>query len=162
MVVSEFLPFVNLLLFAAVGWTIFWLSKRIHSSWLRIPIRAIASTVGFLGAAVLVMLSVFEPSCTKHASPIKSPDGRHVAVLSFAMQGALGDDYANVGVRPWWSPRAQNVYKGVGAWDFEKGQPFDPEVHWLDSRHLLIRYGIGLPVCRSRLGEIEIVCQPLR
>jgi hypothetical protein len=160
--VSVLLPFVNLLLFTAGASAIFRLSKRVHSSWLRIPIKATASILGVMAAGTLLMLLLFEASCTRHATPIKSPDGRYVAVIDYALQGALGDDYANVGIRRRFSPRAQNVYHGVGAWDFKKARPFDPEVRWLDSEHLLIRYRMGLPECRSQLDQVEIICQSAR
>ena len=55
-------------------------------------------------------------------------------------QGALGDDYATVRVPRSWVPWASVAYKGVGSWDFKNNKPGDPEVHWLDSVHLLIRY----------------------
>jgi hypothetical protein len=166
--ISEFLPFLKLLLIPVAGWTIFRVAKRVRRRWLRLPIKMAASAVLVIGAAFLLLLVLFEAACTKHVPAIKSPDGRYVAVLSFAVQGALGDDYANVSVRAWWSPYAESIYSGVGSWDFKNNKAYDPEVRWLDRSHLLIRYrddrtgneGRGGPaVCRGRIGGVEIVCQ---
>jgi hypothetical protein len=68
-----------------------------------------------------------------------SPDERHIAILPYALQ-ALGDDYANVGLRSRWIPWATNVYSGLGDWDFENNKPEYPGVRWIDSRRLLMRY----------------------
>jgi hypothetical protein len=167
--ISEFSPFMKPMLVPAVAWTVFLITRRVERRWLRLPIRTVASIAGVIGAAVVILLSLFQIACTKHVSPLKSSDGQYVAVLKFSFQGALGDDYANVNVRRWWSPFAENVYSGLGYWDFKNDKPSEPEVRWLDRSHLLIRYPDptgnevlkGLQVCRTRVGDVEIVCQPV-
>lgn len=122
--------------------------------------------MGILGCALVLLLLLVQGACAQHAS-ITSPDGKYVAVVTYALQGALGDDYADVNIRRWWNPHAENVYSGLGSWDFKNAEPFDPEVRWLDGSRLLITYrddrtgkeGRGGPaVCRTRIGAVEIVC----
>ena len=98
--------------------------------------------------------------------PLYSPDRRHVAIIIYALQLALGDDYATVRVRRCWVPWATVAYSGPAGWDFKNNKPGDPEVRWLDSVHLLIRYhdyrnGTGGSVCRSQIGAIGIICHPI-
>jgi hypothetical protein len=168
--ISEFLHFFAWALIPLAGWSIFRVAKRVKRRWLRLPIRVAASTVLVIGASMLLLSALFEVGCTKHAPLIKSPGGQYVAVLRYSLSGALGDDYANVSVRPWWCPYAENVYSGLGGWNFKDNKPYDPEVRWLDRSHLLIRYrddrtandGRGGPaVCRGRIRNVEIVCQRL-
>jgi hypothetical protein len=168
--VSQFIPFLNLLLVSGFAWMTFRFAKSVKRRWLRIPIRAVTCSVGVMGATFVVLLLLFDAACTRRAAPITAPDGQHVAVLTYALQGALGDDYANVGIRASWSPRAESVYSGLGHWNFKEGQPFDPQVSWLDSTHLLISYlddrtgseGTGgPPACKSKIDGVEINCRRL-
>ena len=59
------------------------------------------------------------------------------ALLKFIAQGALGDDSGTVDLRRSWRPFAENVYSGLGAWDFARRQPRSPEVRWLDNSTIL-------------------------
>lgn len=138
--------------------------------WLRISLRTIASVCFVLSIVLVLILTIVLVSCTRHAPPIYSPDGRHVAVLGYAMQGALGENYATVDIRPRWIPWAANVYSGLGNWDFKNDKPRDPEVRWLNNADLLIRYyddrtlggGRGGPaICIDRIGDIKIVCESI-
>jgi hypothetical protein len=166
--ISEIWPFLKALLFPVGGWTMLLFAKRIKARCMRLLIKTVASGIVALGTIALLLLLLFEAACSKRASPIYSPDGQHVVLLRYALQGALGDDYAVVGLRPWWRPYTDTVYSGLGRWDFVKNSPDAPEVHWLDRTHLLIRYfddrtgneGRGGPAtCRTRIGRIEIICQ---
>ena len=168
--VSECLRLLAPMVVPVVAWAVFRIGKRVKRRWLRLPIRAVASAAGSVSAVIVLLLFLAETGCTKHPPPIESPDGHYVAILSYALQGALGADYADVNVRPWWRPYARNVYSGLGSWDFKNGKPSDPEVRWLDRSHLLIRYrddrtgneGRGGPaLCRSRMDGIQIVCQQI-
>ena len=53
------------------------------------------------------------------ASALYFPDRRHLAIISYVSQGALGDDYATVRVPRSWVPWASVAYRGVGSWDFK-------------------------------------------
>lgn len=118
---------------------------RVHWRWVRCSINAIAS-VGFACSVMLVLLMLMiQAGCSKSAPPILSPDGRHVAILHFALQGALADDYAIVDLRARWMPWPENVYRGLGSWDFKHDKPFDPEVRWIDNSHLSIRFLDDVP-----------------
>src|ERR1017187_7457064 len=117
--VSETWPFVILVLLAIVAWVAFRLCKRIQSRWRQRYLRTAASLVIVGSAICLLFLLLFSLACTKSTRPIYSPDGRHVAFLRYAFQGALGDDYATVKVRSTWNPFAELAYSGLGSWDFK-------------------------------------------
>lgn len=168
--ISEFLTFLKPALIPIAGWAIFRVAKRAKRRWLRGPLKVAGCAVVVCGAAVVLLVLLAEAACTQHTPSVKSPDGLYIAVLSYVLQGALGDHYANVSVRAWWSPYAETVYSGTGSWDFRNSKPHDPEVRWLDRSTLLIRYyddrtgreGRGSPaVCRNRTGGIQIVCQQM-
>ena len=156
---------LGLLSVPACAWIVCAVAKRIKKGWLRRPIRTMSSAVGVISASIGLVLLLVEAGCTEHVS-IQSPDGYHLAVFRYAMQGALGDDYANVSVRRRWNPFAEQVYWGIGSWDFKNNKPSFPEVRWLDASHLLIRYHDrgepdGRSVCGSQPGGVEVVCELL-
>lgn len=152
----------------AASWTIFRIAKRIRMRWLRLSIRTVSSVLVGISAVLVLLVSVASVGCSRYAAAIYSPDGRHLAVPTYALQGALGDDYATVGVRPRWRPWATQVYSGLGSWNFAENKPGDPEVRWLDSAHLLIRYRDertgkegrgGPPKCLGEVGTVQVVCE---
>src|SRR5450432_1531724 len=101
--ISEVVAFSKFLLPLAGSWAILRIAKLVQYRWLRISIKAIASL--FFGCSVILVLFLLmvEAGCTKSAPPIYSPDGRHVAILHYVLQGSLGDDYAIVDLRPRWT-----------------------------------------------------------
>jgi hypothetical protein len=107
---------------------------------------------------LVTLLLIFQTACAKYPAPIESPDGRHVAIVSYALAGALGADYANVDVRAAGSLRGERVYHGPGTWDFKNDKPGTPVVLWLDSSRLLIRQVTA--TCLPRSGNVEIICEP--
>lgn len=162
--ISEILTFSRFLLPPAAFWIIFRVARRIRFRWVRTSIRALALAAFAIALAVVFMLLLVEVGCSEHPPSIPSPDGRHVAILSYTMQGALGDDYASVSVRSRWIPWAHTVYSGVGVWDFKRATPADPEVRWLDDSHLMIRsHYVQRPhtTCLNRVGELRITCEPI-
>ena len=129
-----------------------------------------ASVAVVFSAIVLLLLLVNEVACEKYSRPSYSPDGKHVATISYLLGGALDDDYAFVLVRSSWYPFADRVYVGLGNWDFKGDKPDSPELQWLDDSRLLIRYlddrtgteGRGGPAtCRNQVGKIRIRCEKL-
>jgi hypothetical protein len=159
--ISEALSVFKFFLPVAASWIVFRLAKRVRWRWLRLSIKAASSALFVAGAVVLILVLIASVGCSRHAPPIYSPDRRHVAVLTYALQGALGDDYANVAVRSRWNPWATNVYTGLGSWDFKKNTPRDPEVRSLDSAHLLIGYYDDRTGKEGRGGAVQVVCKSL-
>ena len=152
----------------AASWIIFRSAKRIPARWLRLSIKTVSSVFVGISAVLVLVVSVASVGCSRYAAPIYSPDRRHLVVRTYALEGALGDDYATVGVRPRWRPWATSVYSGFGNWNFAEEKPGDPEVRWLDSAHLLIRYRDertgkegrgGPPQCLGQAGAVQIVCE---
>jgi hypothetical protein len=151
---------VFLIAFAMAG--AFLLGRRVTNKVVRIPVRVTASA-GMLCSSLLLALLIFDLySCTGRVPAIYSPDGKHVAIVTYGLQGALGLDIAAVSVRSRWSPHARSVYTGAGDWGAPFGRRNDPEVRWIDNDHLMIRYrdyGRGYQQdCQQRVGDIQITC----
>ena len=161
--ISEILSLAKFFVPAIAACVIFLVAMRVRPQWLRLSIKFFATTLFGCGALLVFGLLVVQASCTRRPPPLYSPDQRHLAIISYALQGALGDDYATVRVRRRWIPWATVAYNGPSGWDFKNNKPGDPEVRWLDSVHLLIRYydyrnGRGGSVCRSQIGAVRIIC----
>jgi len=142
-------------------------SSSIKVGWIRTLLRTVSSLLIIPAALLFLMLCLAQSACVRRNSPIYSPDGKHLALVQFVGQGALGDDYGSVYVRRSWLPIRATVYEGLGAWDSKHHQVGGPEVRWLDSSHLMIRYwddraigdGRGAPaICKGEVGLIKIVC----
>jgi hypothetical protein len=167
--ISALWPVVKLVLFGTLAVGVFRLCKQVPSRWLRVSLRTMASFLVIGCAICLALLSLGTLACTKFTRPIYSPDGWHVAVLTYVLQGALGDDYARVEIRSTWSPLPKLAYSGLGTWDSRNDKRSSPEVRWLDRSRLLIRYyddrpgheGRGQPTCVSEAGGVQIVCENL-
>jgi hypothetical protein len=152
---------------ALMAATVFGLARKLRRRSMRIATRMGASVAAVLSAGVLLFLLLGEVACTKYTRPSYSPDGKHVATISYVLQGALGADYAIVLVRHSWYPFADHAYDGIGSWDFKHEKPGSPEVRWLDDSRLLIRYfddrtdTEGRAICRNQVGKIRILCENL-
>ena len=117
-----------------------------------------------LALLLLMLLMLVQVACSKNAPLLHSPDGKHIVITSYALQGALGSDYANVTLRRNWIPFAETAYQGTGHWDFSHNKPGYPEVRWLDDSHLSIKYYDDegdRAVCRDHIGTIRIDCHKL-
>jgi hypothetical protein len=162
--ISEVLAFSKFLLPLAVSWMIFRIAKRVRYRWLRISIKTVASAFLICSVFLVFLLLMVSVGCSKRATPMYSPDGRHVAVRTYMFQGALGYDYATVYLRSRWIPWAKTAYSGVGIWDFSSDKPSEPQVRWLDGMHLLIKYHDhpgATATCVNRIEEVQIVCETL-
>ena len=144
-------------------------SSHIKVVWIRWSVKTLASVLLFPAGALFLLMCLAQSACTRRASPIYSPDGKHIALLRFAMQGALGDDYGIVYVRRSWLPFADKVYSGLGYSDLGLRPPM-PEVRWLDNSRLLIRFWDdrekgdgrgGPPICKTSAGTVRVVCENL-
>ena len=168
--ISEILSLAKFFLPAFVACAIYLVAMRVRPRWLRFSIKSFASVLFGIGMLLVFVLVVVQAGCTMRPPPLYSLDRRHFAIISYVSQGALGGDYATVRVRRSLVPWASVAYNGPASWDFKNNKPGDPEVRWLDSVHLLIRYydyrsgtgGEGQPaVCRSQIGAVKIICDPI-
>lgn len=161
----KFLGFASVPFLLVLG---FWFFRHRHPSWVRLSGNVALSVLLLPTGLFFLLLCLVELGCTKRVPPIYSPDRKHLVLLQFGLQGALGDDYGDVYLRRAWRPFGDRIYEGLGGWDFTHRRPFTPEVRWLDNSHLLIRYmddrkpndGRGGPaMCKSGSGAVQIVCQ---
>jgi hypothetical protein len=113
--ISELWSSCNFLLAPTVGLIAFHFAKYIHSQRLRIPVRMVTAAFFAVAAGLLMLVALVQLGCSEHAR-LYSPDGKHVLVISYIGQGALGADYANASVRSRWSPsqRASSTVRRHG------------------------------------------------
>lgn len=109
-------------------------------------------------AALVTLFLLFEIGCARHGK-LWSPDGAHVLVISYTASSALDPDYANLYIRRRWSPFADLVYHGVAQWDYKHGELDAPKCRWLDNSRLLIRDYEGNANCKTRVGDVTILCE---
>jgi hypothetical protein len=129
--------------------------------WLRISGLTVSSLLLIPSGLAALFFCVMESSCSYRDPPISSPDGNYFALVEFTLGGAVGNDAANVYVRRSWAPLAERVYGGFAEWSSAFGTS-SPEVRWLDSSRLLIRYrteGKYAPVCMERTEPVRITCE---
>ena len=159
--VSETGPYLAALVAPVAVWAGYRLVKLIPWRWLRILGWIGLGWGTFAGGLAVVALLIVETACRIHTAPTWSPSGRHVAILTFYAQGALGADYADVSVRRRWRPVAEHVFTSAGDAPLRDGDRHSPEVRWLSDSRLLIRHG-GRHVAPNRCGNwidgVEIVC----
>jgi hypothetical protein len=157
--ISEILFFWKFLTAPIVAWAIFRLVKRLRPAWLRITIRAGASILLACSLLAILFLAGAEAACSRRAPPLTSPDGRHTALRRYAMQGALGADFAIVSIRRPWIPWATIVYRAEGAWDFTNEKAADPELRWLDPTHLSVRHRFAHVLeCNNYADGVLVTC----
>lgn len=153
--VSEIWPFVKLATVVVLGGVAFWVLRRVRSGWVRIPARVLAAGTTTVSLMLLVLLATLEQDCRVRAPALWSPDGEHVALLRWGVQGAVGPDVGHVGVRTRGRFTAEWVFAGEGV--SERA----PEVRWLGNSRLEIRYwhaGVYRHRCGQRVEGVEIVC----
>jgi hypothetical protein len=153
-----FSPYPWLLSLPVIGIGISFLAKL---RWIRISGATISSLLLIPSGLAALLFCITDAGCTIHKPAIYAPDGKHIALVEFFTQGALGADGATVSVRRAWWPFGETVYSGFA----ESPSIFEaasPEVLWLDSSHLLIRYrteGKYAPVCMERAEPVRITCE---
>jgi hypothetical protein len=110
--ISEVLSSSKFFLPLVASWIIFRVARRIRARWLQLCVRTVSSALVVVSAAVVLLVSITSVACSRRAHPMYSPDRHHIAILTNVVQGALGDDYANVAFRSRWIPWASNATAG--------------------------------------------------
>ena len=162
--ISELPFYVGVLVLLVAFVAVFVTAKRLTRRWLRWRVRGGAGVGMALTVLSLALFVVGDYSCTARAPLAYSADCKHVAVLTWGLQGALGSDIATVKVRHRYSPFAKTVYSGSGWSDSPDLHDTNPQVRWIDNKHLIIRY-YEFPgyeqVCAPHALGIEVVCEHL-
>jgi hypothetical protein len=146
-------------LFFAVCGFVFYLVYRVRRQWLRIVLAAAGILLIGIGGLALWFDLAFVNGAKMRGPAVRSPDGKHVAVVYWIMVGAVGFDHVHVGVRSRHSPFTTEVFTALA-----QNPPYDPTVSWQDDRHLLISYsdnGATKP-CQTdskKMDDIEVLCR---
>lgn len=153
---------VLLTLFLILVFVAFRCAKHLASPGLRKFIQA-GATVG-VSLSVILLAGFLWAVCprTERGSVVYSPDGQHVAVVTWTVGPlVVNDDIARVKVRRRSRIFAAEVFSGPGYSD----DPHDLQVRWIDNDHLLIRYDrwFGYDyshACTPHVFGIEVRCEP--
>lgn len=157
-----FLPLVLLVVFFTLFFVASRSAKRRWSPWLRRFVQVGATVGGVLSVILLAGFLLAMYSCTAPGPIAYSPNGKHVAVVTWAVGPlVVNDDIATVKVRHRGSLFAAKVFSGPGYSDL----PEDLQVRWIDNDHLLIRYDkwFGYDyshACTPHAFDIEVTCEP--
>ena len=138
------------------------ISKRISKVWLRRTARVFSSLFLALSTLVLMLDGCGLVGCTARKPALVSPDGKHVAIVTWGLQGATGADYARVDVRSRYLPWSTRVYRGSGFGPVNAADPGIPEVTWIDAHHLRVssqgNSAARILECAARVDDISILC----
>lgn len=127
-------------------------SRRISTLLMRRVATASASLFLALSALALMLDGCELESCTARRPGIVSPDGKHVAIVTWFLDGARVD------LRSRYLPWGTRVYRGRGEIPINAADPGDPVVTWTDAHHLWISSGSRALECRSTMDDIAIQC----
>jgi len=156
------LPVVPLSLLALAMW------GAIRVVWAKYLVGTVSTLALILGSLIFSVLCFAQAGCERRPPSLYSQDHLRLALTDFKGQGGLGDDFATVRVRKTWWPFAEIAFNGLGTWDRKQNKLTSPEVEWLDSSHLRIRYlddrvpgdGRGGPgVCVGVAAGIQVLCE---
>jgi hypothetical protein len=156
------LPIVPVCLLALAMWGV------IRIAWAKYIVGTVSTVALILGATIFSVLCFAQAGCERRPPALYSQNRLRVALRDFKGQGGLGDDFATVRVRKTWWPVAETVFDGLGTWDRKQNRLTNPEVEWLDSSHLRIRYtddrvagdGRGSPgVCNAAVAGVQVLCE---
>jgi hypothetical protein len=149
-------------LFSTLFFIAFRNAKRLSSPWLRAFVHVGAIVGGALSVILLAGFFLAMHSCTARGPVAYSPDGKHVAVVTWAVGPlVVNDDIATVKVHRRNSIFATKVFSGPGY----SNLPDDLQVQWTDNEHLLIRYDrwIGYDyshACTPHAFGVDVTCEP--
>jgi len=136
-------------------------AKRLSNPWMRLSVQLGATVGAALSVILLALLLLVNYSLTARGPVAYSPDGKHVAVVTWAIGPlAVNDDIATVKVRPRYSPFSEKVFSGPGY----SNDSNDLQVRWIDNNHLLVRYDEWFgynyrKACAPRAFGIEVICE---
>jgi hypothetical protein len=160
--ISELPFFVGILLILVAFFAVFVAgshkAKRLPTL-LRWPVRAGASAGAALTVILIALFVLVDYWWTGRAPAAYSPDGKHVAVLTWRSLSAIDDGIATIKVRHSYSPFAKKVYSGPGYSADSVAQ-----LRWIDNSHLLIRYGGWLgydQACAPHAFGVEVTCEQI-
>lgn len=165
--VSELVPLCVSLLIVLLASTAWWRGRLIASKPARLTIRISSGIIAIAAALVLTAFAVVYVGYTHHLPPIISPDGRHVAMTEYTINGGTGAVMAEVSVRKSWVPYSYRVYFGPGQYEPQSLSP-EPWVLWTDPTHLIIRFHHyegatnGEQGCSTQAAGITISCEETR
>ena len=165
--VSELLPILGALIVVVLAAACFRRLRLLPNRRNRLLLRTLTGAVGVVFLLAGLAALWFDTSYTRRLAPVISPDGRHRALVSYTVGDGSGTDQAEVAIRASWSPYAHGIYAGPAHFDPHARTP-EPEVTWLDSSHLSIRFHtyvgnngvLGAPQgCAAAAEGITIVCE---
>lgn len=159
-----FVAVVLVAVFLTVFFFAFRGAKRLSSPRLRGFVR-VGATAGAVLSVVLIagFLWAMYPSTTR-GPVLYSPDGKHVAVVTWAVGPlVVSEDIATVKVRQRSGLFAAEVFSGPGY----SAEPDELQVRWIDNDHLLIRYDrwFGYDyshACTPHAFGVEVTCEARR
>ena len=137
-------------------------AKCFSSPWLRWPVRAGAIVGATLSVILFAGFLWFTYPSAVRGPVTYSPDGKHVAVVTWAVGPlVVNDDIATVKVRHRYSPFAAKVFSGPGY----SSDPDDLRVRWIDNDHLVIQYDTWFgydykKACTPHAFGVEVTCEP--
>jgi hypothetical protein len=149
-------------LFLALFFVAFRSAKHLSNPWLRGFVQVGATLGGALSAILLAGFLWAMHSSTVNGPVAYSPDGKHVAVVTWAVGPlVVNDDIATVKVRHRGGIFAARVFSGPGY----SNDADDLQVRWIDNDHLLIRYDkwFGYDyshACAPHAFGVEVTCEP--
>jgi len=157
-----FVPVVLLATLSTFFFVAFRGAKGLSSPWLRGFVQVGATVVVALSVILLAGFLWFMYPRTARGPVAYSPDGKHVAVVTYAVGPlVVNDDIATVKVRHRIGIFAAEVFSGPGY----SNDPGDLQVRWIDNEHLLIRYdrwsGYDYShACTPHAFGVEVTCEP--
>jgi hypothetical protein len=169
--ISQQVPILLAVLIAALAALAFYRSRRLAAKALRLTLLIITATLGGLAALVACALIYFNLNYTRHLPPIVSPDGAHIALITYTVDTGTGIDEAEIALRRAWSPYSYRIYAGPSQYDPEAHTP-EPQAQWLDSAHLIVRFRTYVSAanspnlipqgCAATAAGITITCEENR
>jgi hypothetical protein len=169
--ISQLVPILLALLIAALAALACYRGRRIAAKALRLTVLIVSGTLG--GAAILIAcaLSYFNLTYTRHLPAIVSPDGSHIALITYTVDTGTGIDEAEIAIRHAWNPYSYRIYAGPSQYDPESRRP-EPQAQWLDSTHLVVRFRTYVSTanspnlipqgCAATAAGITITCEENR
>ena len=156
------LPVLPLCLLALAMW------NMIRIAWAKYVVGTVSTVALIFGGTVFSVLCFAQAGCERRPPVLYSQNRLRLALRDFKGQGGLGDDFATVRLRKTWWPIAEIAFDGLGTWDRKQNKLISPEVEWIDSSHLRIRYaddrvagdGRGGPgICNALVAGVQVLCE---